>query len=241
MDPCPAGLSTPSLGQGPGLCLACTAVTSLLSRLTRRAHRKQGGTAESRPLAGRAAWPLGQECPRRPFTGAAGSLAFHLAGARGAEASRGSGCALSVPRPQEALKGAQATSLCLAATTSAHCCGLGSVGPDLPDFCLSPPPRHPVPLQSTAAAGVPPQSSTALRRQFLPLAKPRWACPTHPGGALLPSGFKSAPFCRSGPGSKPPHPPPHERRLLTAFGSRGSSTVLGKSDTTAEKACLSPC
>lgn len=238
VDPCPAGPSTPSLGQGPGLCLACTAVTSLLSRLTRRAHRKQGGTAESRPLAGRAAWPLGQECPQRPFTGAAGSPAFHLAGARGAEASRGSGCALSVPRPQEALKGAQATSLGLAATASAHCCGLGPTGPDLPAFCLSPTPP-PVPLQSTAAAGVPPQSSTALRRQFLPLAKPCWACPTRPGGALLPSGFKCAPFCRSGPGSK--CPPPRERRLLTAFRSRGSSTVLSKSDTTAEKACLSPC
>lgn len=238
VDPCPAGPSTPSLGQGPGLCLACTAVTSLLSRLTHRAHRKQGGTAESRPLAGRAAWPLGQECPQRPFTGAAGSPAFHLAGARGAEASRGSGCALSVPRPQEALKGAQATSLGLAATASAHCCGLGPTGPDLPAFCLSPTPP-PVPLQSTAAAGVPPQSSTALRRQFLPLAKPCWACPTRPGGALLPSGFKCAPFCRSGPGSK--CPPPRERRLLTAFRSRGSSTVLSKSDTTAEKACLSPC
>lgn len=238
VDPCAAGPSTPSLGQGPGLCLACTAVTSLLSRLTHRAHRKQGGTAESRPLAGRAAWPLGQECPQRPFTGAAGSPAFHLAGARGAEASRGSGCALSVPRPQEALKGAQATSLGLAATASAHCCGLGPTGPDLPAFCLSPTPP-PVPLQSTAAAGVPPQSSKALRRQFLPLAKPCWACPTRPGGALLPSGFKCAPFCRSGPGSK--CPPPRERRLLTAFRSRGSSTVLSKSDTTAEKACLSPC
>ena len=101
--------------------------------------------------------------------------------------------------------------------------------------------RPPVPLWlwSTAAAGVSPQSSMALRRRFLPLTNPCWACPARPGGALLPSGLKSAPFYHSGLDSK--YCPPCERRLLPAFRSRGSFTVLSKSDkNTKNKAFLSP-
>ena len=154
-----------------------------------------------------ACWPAAgpwQDCPRGPCMGAAGSPVFHLAGAWGAETSRGSGFALSFPWPQEAPKGTQATSLGLSTSASAHCHGLGPVGPNLSDFCLSPAPPVPLRLWSTAAAGVPPQSSMALRSQFLPLTKPSRTCPPRPGGALSPSGLKPAPFCHSGPGSKSP-------------------------------------
>lgn len=65
MDPFPAGLSTPSPEQGSGLCLGCTAVASLLSRLTHKARRKQGGTAECEPLAGQPLAP-GKIVPGAP-------------------------------------------------------------------------------------------------------------------------------------------------------------------------------
>lgn len=182
--------------------------------------------------------PWGKNVPGAPLRVRLGASRFHLAGAREALASPGSQAALSqIPRPQEALKRSQATSLCLAATTSAHCCGLG---PWAPTCQASACPRHPRPSPVHSSLRVPPTVFPALRRAVLyPFTKPRWGLPHSPRGALLPSGFKSAPFCRSGPGSKPP-PPPREG-VCGRLREQGSSTVLGKSDTTAEKACLSPC
>lgn len=176
-----------------------------------------------------AAWPLGQDCPlgqdgpRGPFMGAAGSPAFHLAGARGAETSRGSGFALSFPWPQEAPKGTQATSLGLSTSVSTHCHGLGPMGPNLPDFCLSPTPPVPLRLRSTAAAGVPP----VFHGPQEPVLPPYEALPglpplapgelSHPRDSSLPL-FVTQVLAQS--------PLARERRLLTVLlGAGGCSTV----------------
>lgn len=224
MDPCPAGLSVPSPEQGPGLHLGCTATASVLSRLTCRAHGKQGGMAECGPLAGRAAWPRGQECPRHPFGGAARSPAFYPA-----ETRQGPGFPPSFPWPQEALKGTQATScdIRLHPLLRTWPCGhrpaqllpvlcpqsLSGFGPQQPQGSL--------------------QSSMALRRQFLPLTNACRACPTRPGGALLPSGLKSAPFCHSGLDSK--SCPPRERRLLTVPSGAGAPSQYSAKVTKTQK------
>lgn len=212
MDPCPAGLSVPSPEQGLGLRLGCTATAFLLSRLPAGPRENRA----ARLSAGRSLAELpGPGGKRRPFGGAPGSPAFHPA-----ETRRGPGFAPSFPWSQEALKGTQATSPGLATSTSAHCRRLGPAGTNLPDFCLSSAPPVPLWLRSTTAAGVPPQSSMALRKQFLPLTNACRARPTSPGGALLPSGLKSAPFCHSGLGSK--SCPPREMRLLTVPSGAGA-------------------
>lgn len=188
-----------------------------------------GGTAESagrllaEPLA-----PWGKKCPLAPFTGgAAGALTFHLAGARAlrpvgvrlrSSPSRLPGGPKRSPRPP----------LCLQQPPPPTKRGLGPVAPARCDFLPVPPPPRPL-CSPQQPQGVPPQSSTALRRQAL-LCEAPLGLPHSPGSAH-PSDLP-APFRRQVLACALPRLP-QERAPLIRLGAGGSSTVLGKSDTTA--------